>query len=94
MSASGEFENLHVLDQRETVRASGYPTLADVESASLFQIGSWYRFLGSPGASAIYCSREVFELVRKTESTILRRIEQRLREGGGMTPQLSKQIGW
>jgi hypothetical protein len=72
-----------------------YPTLAEVETASQHQLGSWLRFLKSPGMSIItsgtdYTSDELDERLFN-ESTVLARIGERF---NGWTPELSKAIGW
>jgi len=70
----------------------GYPTLEQVNSASHYQICSWYRFLPSPGSRAI--GRPDFEEVLNREAPIMDRIAERLKEFGGFTPEISKSLGW
>lgn len=60
-----------------------YPTLKEVEEADHFQICKWYRFLPSPGAGAF-----------EREQAILNKIDEKFRRAGGMTPEISKQLGW
>lgn len=57
-----------------------FPSLADVERATRYQLCEWHRFL--PSAD--------------TEKTIQvqARIYDRWRELGGFTPEISKAIGW
>ena len=69
-----------------------YPTIEEVNSAGHVQICTWYRFLNSPGHSAI--GFDNFEEVLKQEKVIMDRIFERYKEFGGMTPQVSKLIGW
>jgi hypothetical protein len=69
-----------------------YPTLEAVNAADRIQICSWYRFLPSPGASAI--GTPEFEAVLKSEGAIMDRIDARLRALGGFTPEISKAIGF
>ncbi len=57
-----------------------YPTLEAVKTASRFQICKWYRFL--PFAST------------ENEIKVNELICERYLELGGMTPEISKQIGW
>lgn len=76
-----------------------YPTLEEVEKADRFQICYWWRFLPSPGASALDCSfnsgnSEYFEQVLEKETEIMNKIAARFKELGGFTPEISKRIGW
>jgi hypothetical protein len=58
---------------------NGFPTVQEVEMADKEQLARWYRFLPSgDGAS---------------DEKIMKRIAERFRELGGMTPELSKKIG-
>jgi len=57
-----------------------YPPLEEVEKASKYQLGCWYRFLPSPQNDA--------------GVQVMNRIVERFNELGGWTPELSKQIGW
>lgn len=57
-----------------------YPTLEEVENADRLQICRWYRFL--PSATT------------PEESEVIVRVCERFRQLGGMTPQISKQLGW
>ena len=69
-----------------------YPTLNQVEAADRMQLCCWHRFLESPGWSAVGCENAELELNR--EAAIQDRIQVRLKEAGGFTPQISKEIGW
>ncbi len=69
-----------------------YPTLPEVDEATHLQLARWYRFLKSPGASAIGGSQ--FAEIMTIESDVMRRIVYRLNLKGGMTPEISKEIGW
>lgn len=69
-----------------------YPTMQQVRTADREQLGRWYRFLPSPGTSAI--ERDDFHQVRKAEKQVMTKIVARFKELGGMTPELSKAIGW
>ena len=69
-----------------------YPTMEEVEAADRTQLCRWHRFLPSPGIWAI--DRGDFHEVMEREATISDRIEDRFREAGGFTPEISKQIGW
>jgi hypothetical protein len=60
-----------------------YPTLDEVDKADLEQICRWYRFLPTPEFSDM---QESFD--------VLSRICQRLKDLGGFTPEISKQIGF
>jgi len=58
----------------------GYPTLEEVEAANHEQLARWYRFLSAPG--------------NLDESEVIARIVARFAGCGGMTPEISKKIGW
>jgi len=57
-----------------------YPSLADVEKASRWQLAEWYRFLPSPR--------------NDEQNKILDKIVEKFNASGGMTPEISKSIGW
>jgi hypothetical protein len=57
----------------------GFPTLEEVEKADKEQLARWYRFLPSGETAA--------------DQKIMRRIAERFEKLGGMTPELSKNIG-
>jgi hypothetical protein len=69
-----------------------YPTMEQVEAADRVQLAGWMRFLPSPGASVKRMKDFDEALVR--EKVILDKIAERFKEMGGMTPEISKQIGW
>lgn len=58
-----------------------YPTPESVEKASREQLGHWLRFLRPPKTGT-------------PEVDTLLRLSKRFQELGGMTPELSKKIGW
>lgn len=57
-----------------------YPTLTEVEAADRLQICKWMRFLEASGDPE--------------EQKIIIRLIERYEELGGITPEISKQIGW
>jgi hypothetical protein len=57
-----------------------FPTAAEVEKAGREQLAKWYRFLPSGDT--------------KDQQHVLDRIAERFKELGGMTPELSKKIGF
>jgi len=63
-----------------------------VERASRVQLAQWSRHLPYPGSSAI--GSDHFEEALERESKVLRRILERFEAMGGMTPEISKLIGW
>ena len=71
-----------------------YPTLEEVEKADRVQLARWYRFLQSPGTSAVTESRAVSEVVLGREGIVMDRIAERFKAMGGFTPAISKEIGW
>lgn len=71
-----------------------YPTRDEVLKASHVQLARWYRFLPSPGMSAVGEKRGRFEEVMSQESEIQGLIKDQLDFHGGMTPAVSKAIGW
>lgn len=73
---------------------SFYPNLEDVERATLLELCRWYRFLPSPGARAIGRTEEEFYAALAADKPVQDRIIQRMQEMGGMTPAISKAIGW
>ena len=56
-----------------------YPTPKEVEEANRLTLCCWHRFLPSP---------------TEEQLPILNRIEERYKEAGGMSPEISKMIGW
>ena len=71
-----------------------YPTIQEVENASREQLCSWYRFLPSPGQHAIGKGQDEFDAAIAGEKPVMDRLVERFREMGGMTPEISKNIGW
>lgn len=71
---------------------SNYPTLEQIESASYTQICIWWRFLASPGLCAV--GHDNFEEVLEAQTLLMNAISERFYNGGGMTPEISKEIGW
>ena len=71
-----------------------YPTAEKVKKADRLQLARWYRFLKSPGISAIGQERELFKRTMYAQKAILNRISVRFEELDGMNPSISKCIGW
>lgn len=69
-----------------------YPTMNEVNAADRYQLAQWYRFLDSPGASAI--GSPEFQEMLQAEKPIMDRIYDRFMQSGGMTSEISKTIGW
>jgi len=69
-----------------------YPTMQQIEEASQLELCKWYRFLPSPGSSATASPN--FREVMDSQKPIMDRIVERVKEGGGFTPEISKEIGW
>lgn len=69
-----------------------YPTLPEVDEATHVQLARWYRMLPSPGATA--GGTDAFADTLVAESAIMREIICRFEQFGGMTPEISKEIGW
>ena len=59
---------------------SDFPTMEQVEKASHEDLARWFRFLPTGDTSE--------------QKRIMKRIEQRFKEKGGMTPALSAKIGY
>jgi hypothetical protein len=57
-----------------------FPTMDQVEKASRERLAKWYRFLPSGQT--------------KEQQQIMDRIAERFKQPGGMTPELSKKIGF
>jgi hypothetical protein len=57
-----------------------FPTLEQVEKASQEQLAKWYRFLPTGNTAE--------------QKKIMDRIAKRFKASGGMTPELSKKIGF
>jgi hypothetical protein len=69
-----------------------YPSDEQVEAADHEQLCRWVRFLPSPGMYAV--GRKDFNEVLERQAKRLERIQKRLSEMGGFTPEISKKIGW
>lgn len=69
-----------------------YPTPDEVEKADRVQLARWSRYLNSPGSSAV--GTPEFPERLDNETKVLDRILERFEEQGGMTPEISKEIGW
>lgn len=75
--------------------SSSYPSAQQVERANLHQLVSWWRYLQSPGTWAIdQDDRAVFQKAMEEEAAIMERIGERIKELGGITPSVSKAVGW
>jgi hypothetical protein len=57
-----------------------FPTMAEVEKASREQLAKWYRFLPSGDTNE--------------QQRVQDRIAERFKDEGGMSPELSKKIGF
>lgn len=72
-----------------------YPTLDEVAKSSRTQLARWNRFLPSPGMNSIDLSNfEEREEILEKEVIIMQAILVRLKQMGGINPQISKEIGW
>ena len=71
-----------------------YPNEEQIERADHAQLAYWVRFLPSPGSRATGMDPASFQLILLEEKEILDRIIARFNEMGGMTPEISKEIGW
>jgi hypothetical protein len=71
-----------------------YPTLEEVETANRILLCSWHRFLHSPGSTSFELDYPYFKVVLEEETRIMKRIEERFKEAGGFTPEISKLLGW
>ncbi len=73
---------------------AAYPTMEEVEGADRMQLAKWYRYLHSPGSCGIGHSAASFVKVMEVEAAIMKKIVARFEEEGGMSPAISKAIGW
>lgn len=71
-----------------------YPTLEQVEKADREQLGSWYRFLPSPGMNHLEKHRDEYIKLLVKETEIMKKICERFTISGGFDSDLSKKIGW
>ena len=69
-----------------------YPTIEEVEQADHEQICRWHRFLPRPGDNAV--DDVNFREILDTQYGIMDLIEQKFKDGGGFTEELSIKIGW
>jgi hypothetical protein len=63
-----------------TIDRPDFPTATQVENANREQLARWYRFLPSGDS--------------KEQQKVIKRIAERFESLGGMTPKLSKKIGY
>ena len=72
-----------------------YPTPEQVEAADAVALLRWHRFLPMAGMSAVDTPGHAeFDAALEREGAILNRIEERLQAFGGITPEISKAVGW
>ncbi len=71
-----------------------YPTMDQVEKADRTQMARWHRFLPYPGYQSIKKKGDEFLFTQAREKAIMDRIEDRFKEMGGMSEEISKIIGW
>ncbi len=69
-----------------------YPTIEEIENADRITISRWYRYLPSPGVNHI--QGDNFMDHCHEEALLMDKINERFEEFGGMTPEISKIIGW
>jgi len=69
-----------------------YPTPKQIQEADRIQVARWWRYLPTPGAN--HTSNPNFIMLTQYESELMNMINKRFEEFGGMTPELSKIIGW
>lgn len=67
-----------------------YPTLDQVEAADRLTLARWFRLLPSPRPRPIHVDEAAYDC----EAMVMNRIVERFKEAGGMTPGISKTIGW
>lgn len=67
-----------------------YPTLEQVNEADAVSVCRWFRYLPSPGTSAI--GTPEMEKVRQAEAIIMDRLVERFHKESPMTPTISKLI--
>jgi hypothetical protein len=65
-----------------------YPTFEAVMNATHEQLARWYRFLPTPGTT------KAGAVALEHEQTIMELVMRRLRQFGGITPEISKRVGW
>ena len=67
-----------------------YPTSEEVTKADRMQICAWWRFLPSPGMSAV--GTDKFQETLNHEAVIMDQIAFRFTALGGFTPEISKAL--
>ena len=84
---------MSLVNYRKASKTGGmsYPTRQQVEHATLYQLVRWGRYLPSPGENFI--DQDNFEEMMEKEVPIMNRIIQR-RDEIGITPEVSKAVGW
>ena len=76
------------MKKRGLYAESPYPSLDEIDRAARTRLGSWLRYLPSPGHSAI--GYENFGYVMALESAALDLITERFNHLGGWSPRVSK----
>lgn len=71
-----------------------YPLPEEVHYADLAQLLHWTRFLPSPGMSTIGPSGQYDQAGMDREVKVMELILARQSALGGITPMISKQVGW
>lgn len=71
-----------------------YPTMDQVETADRIQLARWMRHLPGPGFNWLDAPQDEFERRVAEEKELLEVIMKRFAAMGGMTPEISKYIGW
>lgn len=70
-----------------------YPTEQEVANTTdKATLVKWWRFLPSPGTSSI--DKPDFMVTLERELNVLKQINEKLTHMGGITPEVSKQVGW
>lgn len=71
-----------------------YPIKEQVDNADRVQLLRWTRYLPSPGEAYLDGDKDVFYKKMKEEADIMDHILQRQKDTGGITPEISKIVGW
>ena len=74
-----------------------YPEMEEVETASHEDLARWYRFLPCPGGTELSnfsTRRPGVGAIITREKRVMEKIITRLNNMGGITPAISKKIGW
>ncbi len=69
-----------------------YPSEEEIKNASHYQLAKWWRFLPSPGFA--HTDSLNWEELMLFEIKLMDLITVRFKKLGGMTPEISKQLGW